>query len=248
MDKSIFNLIPLHPQCRCIALPVIGDEVPVVKEVEPVKISGVRDHLLRSETDLDYVGYRELAKENIKKDYTAIGVAISDEKALATQSAFRSWQKTRYQDIRAVQLGRTTTSRGLKLTPEDIRLAKEEAKLMEEYLSIAPSFKNSETLYRGLSKKKAIFDSFDVGEVIDTKAMASWTSKKSEGLYFARNEGSVLLKTSSKIKGSTSVGNITGNFDEFEVITSGKSKFKIIEKRTIKGTPDMLEVTVEEVE
>ena len=26
MDKSIFNLIPLHPQCRCIALPVIGDE------------------------------------------------------------------------------------------------------------------------------------------------------------------------------------------------------------------------------
>ena len=219
-----------------------------VREKKGVQKRETRGHLEQKYNALSPAAKNDFVMDMIKMDNIKSGVEISSSDILSTRNAFEAFQSSEYGDIRNVQFGRKhALGSNIPYSIGTIKRAKRQAAYMEDYLTVAPSFTQNKTLYRGMMGQREVFDALKKGDVWDTKALSSWTTKRDIGRHFATTKDSVLVKIRSAPRNSTSIGNITDNFGEAEVIMSGKTKLRIVAKKRISGNPEILEVTLEEV-
>jgi hypothetical protein len=101
----------------------------------------------------------------------------------------------------------------------------ETAKAIEKLISVSPKFEGN--VYRGMSFSDDSFvKQLKTGSEIDMKGFSSWSSDKKHSLKFSkRNKIGVIIEM--KNKSGVSITHLSKDYNEKEVLVSGKSKIMI---------------------
>lgn len=169
----------------------------------------------------------------LQKDFRLGGKTLSDDDADELVSAIVDWSEVGYGDIREAQ---RTGEKGSYLN---------EAKRIEGWLEVAPSFPDGKTVYRGINGDYALGlkNTLKVGDVFGDKAISSFTSDLLRAADFARSkfeEKQVIIQVDGPKVRMTSVRPFVGvmHRNEDEILASSTVAFQVvkIEKRTVEAS------------
>jgi hypothetical protein len=136
-------------------------------------------------------------------------------------SSANDWESSDYEGIRNFQKG----------IGDSIEF-KKSSDALEEYLHKGTQFDPKTTLYRGLIDVDIDdFSNLKAGDVVED-VMSSWTSDSDLALDFAGGWDdefdSVVFKLEGGAPNTSSLSNINGNSNEYEVLVSGTERLEII--------------------
>ena len=158
-------------------------------------------------------------------------MGVSEHDAKSIHSSIGRWTDEKYADIRRFQNGGVN---GINSA-----LSKD----VEKYIKGMPKY-NGKRVYRGLEvldSSKTHFANMKKGQVIDMQGTSSWTSKAD---IFSNLDVQIHLKNP---KSGVSVQHISEFDDEYELLFSRDTKFKVLkveEKKIGRGTNKITQINI----
>ena len=169
-----------------------------------------------------------IKRYQIYLDFKNAGIDIDAADAKEVMFAIGNYTINGFTDMRKLQYGRKIG--GSKSYKKDIS---RDIEWIEEYLKIAPNFHKEKVIYRGIYRKKDVFEAMNIGDVWDTKAMSSWSSSKKQAMNFL-DEGeykeNVMLVLEGGSRRCTSIKYLSDMEGEDEVLLSGINKLQLVSK------------------
>jgi len=108
----------------------------------------------------------------------------------------------------------------------------ETAEAIEKLISVSQKFKGK--VYRGMSNLDSSFiEKLKIGSQVDMKGFSSWSSDKKHSMRFANKGKSIIFEMENK--SGVSITNISKDYNEKEILVSGKSKIIISSIKEEKG-------------
>ena len=199
---EIEKAIPVHPHCRCIALPLDVTDKGVPVEEEDIEYpgdtfdqTGQRTHLLaQHEEQLD--------------NYISL---LPDQNQV---NAINQYTRAAYTDINR------DLRKGI-IDPRDKNIVKG----LDEFFAHAPRYQGE--VFRGIRDPK-IADQFIPGNVITMDAYTSATLNADQAKAFTEGIGGLMMKI--KGRNGVSIRNISTKPEEAEILFKRGTKFKVIAK------------------
>jgi len=220
---------PAHPHCECTW--VAASEPKEEPRIE-------REHMLGSKNE------RELY-DMIKADYAAAGIPISAEDLdILREDAIRNFLGGGAAQLRWAQLGEKDKFTSLI----NYKKALKQARLLDQYIEIAPSFPAETEIMRGFRslhtealKFAEAIEKTKIGSTIQFDVTTHWTTSARIADRYDGGTKGIIFKTKG-VKNSTTLKHFSNYWEEEEVGISSSQKFKITGKKKV---GDHIEVTLE---
>lgn len=212
------------------------EKKPEEKKEKPAKMQKVRNHRIPENEEYN----EQFAINNVTRDFKEQGIN-NPELVKNTIQSIHNFSLNEYSQIRAAYK---------KIDdPKNKDEYTEKARLIENYINIAPKFNGK--VFRGIGVDNKSFERYlneeNLNNTINMNGMASWTSNQDVADKFIDEVGkgnkALLFKVANSKKG-IAISHLSNEPMEKEVLFSGKNKYRIKKVKVI--DEDMVPIFDEE--
>lgn len=180
---------------------------------------------ITKQTDHDKNHVWGIDKVDERQVYIMQMTGVDESTAARYDEAIQAFTGVKYKKIRRAY----REMRERFKSEEEYLKYKKYSDLIEDFISKSPKWHGGVT-FRGVNSDKSTWDKVGYGEVVNMRGMASWSTNINFASGF--NNGEVVYRC-SKPQNGTSVNAISKHAGEMEVLTSGRCRYKVVNKEIV---------------